>query len=151
MPARAASPTGWASSGPFASRIEVGDLVVLPFKTQSAIAMGTIAGPYAYRADLPAETHHTRATKWLKTDIPRARFDQDLLYMFGAFMTVCQLQRHQAEERIRAMSAGRRHRLANDESRRGRHAGRPRAVRRGRPQRVHHAQLQGARAGSPGR
>ncbi len=101
----------------FRSRIEVGDLVVLPLKTQSAIAVGTIAGPYAYRADLPAETHHTRETKWLKTDIPRSRFDQDLLYMFGAFMTVCQLQRHQAEERIRAIVGGQAPpALANDDA-----------------------------------
>ena len=48
-PARAASPTGWASSGPFASRMQVGDLVVLPLKTQSAIAIGKVAGPYVYR------------------------------------------------------------------------------------------------------
>ena len=44
--------------------------------------------------------------KWIKTDIPRARFDQDLLYTFGAFLTVCQIKRHNAEERIKAMLGG---------------------------------------------
>ena len=90
----------------FRERIQVGDPVVLPLKKQSAIAIGKIAGPYVFRSDLPADAHHTRATKWIKTDIPRSRFDQDLLYTFGAFMTVCQLQRHQAEERIGAIIGG---------------------------------------------
>ena len=90
----------------FRERMQAGDLVVLPLKKQSAIAIGTIAGPYAFRTDLPADTHHTRATKWIKTDIPRSRFDQDLLSMFGAYMTVCQLQRHHAEERIHAIITG---------------------------------------------
>jgi restriction system protein len=40
--------------------------------------------------------------KWLK-EVPRSAFDQDLLYSFGAFMTVCRIQRGQAEERIRAV------------------------------------------------
>jgi restriction system protein len=90
----------------FRERIQVGDLVVLPLKKQSAIAIGNITGPYAFRSDLPADTRHTRPTKWLKTDIPRSRFDQDLLYTFGAFMTVCQIQRHNAEERIKAIVSG---------------------------------------------
>ena len=90
----------------FRERIQVGDLVVLPLKKQSAIAIGNITGPYAFRSDLPADSHHTRATKWLKTDIPRSRFDQDLLYTFGAFMTVCQVRRHNAEERIKAVVSG---------------------------------------------
>jgi restriction system protein len=90
----------------FRERMQVGDLVVLPLKKQSAIAIGKILGPYAFRSDLAADTHHTRATKWLKTDIPRTRFDQDLLYTFGAFMTVCQIKRHNAEERINAIIGG---------------------------------------------
>lgn len=90
----------------FRELIEVGDLVVLPLKTRAAIAIGKITGPYLYRSDLPSDAHHTRATEWLVTDLPRSRFEQDLLYSFGAFMTVCQLQRHQAEERIKAILGG---------------------------------------------
>src|SRR5271157_3486338 len=90
----------------FRDRRKDGDLVVLPLKTQSAIAIGSVAGPYAFRSDLGSDIHHTRPVKWIKTDIPRARFDQDLLYTFGAFMTVCQIKRHNAEERIKAMLGG---------------------------------------------
>jgi restriction system protein len=89
----------------FRERMQEGDLVVLPLKQQAAIAIGTVAGPYQFRSDL-GEVHHTRATKWLRTDIPRTRFDQDLLFSFGAFMTVCQISRHNAEARIRAILGG---------------------------------------------
>ena len=90
----------------FGERMQVDDLVVLPLKTQAAIAIGKVAGPYTYRQDLGVEVHHTRPVSWLRTDIPRARFDQDLLYTFGAFLTVCQISRHNAEARIRAMLTG---------------------------------------------
>jgi restriction system protein len=90
----------------FRERIQTGDLVVLPLKKQSAIAIGTITGPYTFRPDLPADAQHTRTTTWLKTDIPRSKFDQDLLYTLGAFLTVCQVKRNNAEERIKAILAG---------------------------------------------
>ncbi len=90
----------------FRERMQADDLVVLPLKTQAAIAIGKVGGSYAYRQDLGAQVHHTRPVTWLRTDIPRARFDQDLLYTFGAFLTVCQISRHNAEARIRAMLAG---------------------------------------------
>lgn len=89
----------------FRERMQEGDLVVLPLKQQAAIAIGSVAGPYRYRSDL-GEIHHTRATTWLRTDIPRTRFEQDLLFSLGAFMTVCQISRHDAEARIRAILGG---------------------------------------------
>ena len=35
------------------------------------------------------------------TDIPRSNIDQDLLYSFGTFKTVCRIARNDAEKRIR--------------------------------------------------
>jgi len=93
----------------FVGRIEQDDLLILPLKTQSAIAVGHAKGQYKYRNDLGGDMHHVRGVKWIKTDIPRANFDQDLLYSFGAFMTVCQIKRNNAEERIQAVLKG--HRL----------------------------------------
>ena len=60
----------------FRERIQVGDLVVLPLKKQSAIAIGNIAGPYAFRSDLPADTHHHdagRPTHGILPPRPRRR------------------------------------------------------------------------------
>lgn len=90
----------------FRERIQIGDLVVLPLKSRSAVAIGKCTGPYQYRQDLPENSQHTRFVSWIRKDIPRTAFDQDILFSFGAFMTVCQIQRNQAEERIRAMLEG---------------------------------------------
>ena len=90
----------------FFSRWQKGDLVVLPLKTRSAIAIGRVAGDYKYVPDNQVGARHTRPIKWLQTDIPRTAFDQDLLYSFGAFMTVCQIKRNNAEERIIAILEG---------------------------------------------
>lgn len=43
--------------------------------------------------------------KWLARDVPRSVFDQDLLYSFGAFMTICEIHRNEAESRVRALAA----------------------------------------------
>ena len=92
---------------PFLHGIEAGDLVALPLKSRSAIALGDITGPYAYRPDLPRDARHTHPVKWVK-ELPRSDFDQDLLYSLGAFMTVCRVKRNNAEERVRAILTGKR-------------------------------------------
>jgi restriction system protein len=84
----------------FSHRIKQGDLVVLPLKRRSAIAIGQVTGAYAYRTDL-GDAHHTLPVKWMATDLPRTAFDRDLLHSLGAFMTVCEIKRNDAENRIR--------------------------------------------------
>lgn len=92
----------------FKSRIQPKeDLVVLPLKTRSVIAIGRPTGPYEYCAENPEGARHTRPVEWIRTDIPRTAFDQDILYSLGAFMTVCQIRRNKAEERIKAVLEGR--------------------------------------------
>lgn len=97
----------------FRERIQIGNLVVLPLKSRSAVAIGKVTGPYEYHPDLPEDARHTRSVDWIRKDIPRTAFDRDILYSFGALMTVCQIQRHQAEERIRALLEGRVHTPSN--------------------------------------
>lgn len=92
----------------FTSRIERDDLVVLPLKTRSAFAIGRVKGPYEYRTDLSPNIHHVRPVEWIRTDLSRTTFEQDLLYSFGAIMTVCQIQRNDAERRVRAILDGER-------------------------------------------
>jgi restriction system protein len=88
----------------FLDRIQLGDLVVLPFKHTPAVAIGTVTGPYTYRDDLPIDARHVRPVQWLRTDIPRTAVGQDLLYSLGAFMTVCELRRNQAAQRFAALA-----------------------------------------------
>jgi restriction system protein len=90
----------------FTKRIQKDDLIVLPLKRSSSIAIGRVVDDYRFQSGNPPEARHTRPVEWIRKDIPRAAFDQDILYSFGAFMTVCQIQRNNAEARIRAVLTG---------------------------------------------
>jgi restriction system protein len=83
----------------FRNTMQKGDLVVVPLKTQSAIAIGEITGPYTPTA----EGYPKRPVRWLKPDVPRDLFRQDLLYSFGPFMTVCEISRNDALPRVEAV------------------------------------------------
>ena len=89
----------------FANRMEINDLVVMPLKTRAQIAIGRVMGNYAYRKE-PDELRHVRPVKWLRMDIPRTAFGQDLLLSFGALQTVCRIKRNGAERRIQAVLDG---------------------------------------------
>ena len=86
----------------FASAMQEGDLVVLPRKLTSQIAIGRVTGPYRY-AEVHTALRHTRPVEWVRPDVPRATFEQDLLYSFGAFMTVCNISRNDAGWRVAAV------------------------------------------------
>ena len=89
----------------FALAMKEGDIVVLPRKVTSQVALGRVAGPYKYQ-QIGGVFRHTRPVKWIRLDIPRSTFGQDLLYSFGAFMTVCNITRNDAERRVAAILAG---------------------------------------------
>jgi hypothetical protein len=96
----------WVSQvWPFAHEIKKGDLAILPLKTQPTIYIGEIQGDYHFEPAGPDPYFHWRPVKWIGEAIPRANFSQDLLYSFGAFMTICRIQRNNAEVRILAMRA----------------------------------------------
>ena len=95
----------WAAQiYPIAHRIEKGDWIVLPSKVSSTIHFGKVTGEYVYDASAENPYFHYRDVDWFATDIPRNNFDQDLLYSFGAFMTVCKITRNDAENRIKHMA-----------------------------------------------
>jgi restriction system protein len=89
----------------FAHVIAKDDLVVLPRKQTSQVAIGRVTGPYQYKK-IGGEFRHSRPVKWERPDVPRTAFEQDLLYSFGAFMTVCQISRHDAARRVAVVLAG---------------------------------------------
>ena len=90
----------------FVRRIKINDLVLVPLKTQSAIAIGKITSDYTFTEEYGQDMRHVRKVNWIKTDLPRTAFEQDLLYSFGAFMTVCQITRNDAENRVQAILRG---------------------------------------------
>ena len=89
----------------FAGRMREGDIVVLPRKLTSQIAIGRVIGRYRYQ-EVNSHLRHTRPVKWLRSEVPRTSFNQDLLYSFGAFMTVCNISRNDAVIRIQSVLKG---------------------------------------------
>jgi restriction system protein len=97
--------SNWESQlWPFVHGMKLQDIVVMPLKHRASISIGRVAGPYQFRTDLGA-ARHTRPVQWQK-EVPRTVFAQDLLYSFGSFMTVCRVQRNNAEERVVAVLQG---------------------------------------------
>jgi restriction system protein len=88
----------------FALSMKPGDVVVVPRKTQPAIAVGEIVSGYEYNPGADPEFRHSRKVKWLNTAVPRAAFGQDLLYSLGSIMTICAIARNDAEQRVRKMA-----------------------------------------------
>ena len=96
----------WASQvWPFAHDIKKSDLIVLPLKMQRTILIGEVSGEYHYEPKGPSPFFHWLPVAWIDEAIPRSNFGQDLLYSFGAFKTICRIQRNNAEKRIKKMQA----------------------------------------------
>lgn len=90
----------------FREGMQVRDTAVLPMKTRPGqIALGRVAGSYQFR-EINGRGRHVRPVKWEESTVPRSAFGQDLLYSFGAFMTVCRIRRNDAEQRVAAVLAG---------------------------------------------
>jgi restriction system protein len=90
---------------PFAHEIKRGDLVVLPLRTQPAIYIGEVIGDYHAEPEGPTPFYHWRQVKWIAEGVPRSHFGKDLLFTFGACLTICRVRRNNAEQRITAMRA----------------------------------------------
>lgn len=90
---------------PFVADMKEGDWVILPSKFKRGIHVAEITGPYRYNPGGPDPYFHWRPVNWIATDVPRSNFSQDLLDSFGAFMSICEVKRNDAEKRVRAMAA----------------------------------------------
>ncbi len=89
----------------FAIAMKEDDIVVLPRKLTSQVALGKVVGSYKY-LKVGNELRHTRKVQWIRPDVARSVFNQDLLSSFGAFMTVCSISRNDAANRIAAVIEG---------------------------------------------
>ncbi|WP_024587609.1 restriction endonuclease [Aliihoeflea sp. 2WW] len=91
----------------FSHRVEPGDLVILPRKRTSTVAIGRALGAYRFVEDAPSGCRHQIPVEWVKKDIPRQSIESDLRYSIGGAMTVFQVRRNRAEDRFRAFLDGR--------------------------------------------
>ncbi len=79
-----------------------GEIVVLPSKIKPVIHFGKITGNYEFLPNNDNPYYHAHQVDWFACDIPRTAFDQDILYSFGAFMTICRIKQ---EDRIKAVTS----------------------------------------------
>lgn len=87
----------------FVNVIRVGDLVVMPRKLTDGIAIGKVTGDYSYTDDPDELFPSSRSVKWYRESVPRDNFKQDLRHSLGAFMTVCEIKRNRAIDRVRVI------------------------------------------------
>ena len=90
----------------FRELIQQGDLAVTPLRTRSAIAVGEVGGRYEYTTALGEIVHHVHRVKWLRIDLPRTAFNQDLLSAFNLPKTVYRINLSGAQERILTIQGG---------------------------------------------
>ncbi|WP_022883375.1 restriction endonuclease [Glaciibacter superstes] len=88
---------GWAGIlARMRDEMQPGDIVVAPYKPNSTINIGVIAGGYEYVADSPTHRHR-RPVDWRKTGLSRTIFTQPALYELGAFLTIFRIRKHTDE------------------------------------------------------
>ena len=88
----------------FSREMKQDDWIVLPSKLKPAIHVAKMKGDYTFDDAAEAPFWHYRSVEWMIQDVPRTNFDQDLLYSFGAFKTICRIRRNNAEQRIHEMA-----------------------------------------------
>lgn len=89
----------------FGRRIQKGDWCITPSKFKRAIHICKVDGDYHFEQNAEDPYYHFYPVKWLEVDIPRSNFDADILLSLGAAMSICQIKRNDAENRIKAMQA----------------------------------------------
>ena len=82
-------------------RVRNGDLVVLPLKTASQIALGIVTKQYWYRDDPDPSKRHVVSVDWKRTSVPRTAVKQDLLHSLGSALTICSITRNDGAWRLR--------------------------------------------------
>jgi restriction system protein len=87
----------------FAHEMQIGDLVALPLKTESAFLFGRITSGYRYEK-ISANVMHIRRVEWVKT-VPRSVLPEDILFSMNSALTVFAVDRNDAESRVSKLLA----------------------------------------------
>ncbi|MDE0134030.1 MAG: restriction endonuclease [Acidimicrobiaceae bacterium] len=104
--ARERSISTWANQlWTLVDRVRVGDLVVLPRKSTSQIALGVVTEQYWYNDDQETDWRHVVSVDWRRTDVPRTAVKQDLLYSLGSALTICTISRNDGRWRLQQLLA----------------------------------------------
>ena len=96
--------TNWATQlWSLCTQVRRGDLVVLPRKRTSQIALGVVTREYWYRSDAETTMRHAVSVDWKRTDVPRTAVKQDLLQSLGSARSICQIKRNDGAWRLQQL------------------------------------------------
>ncbi|GAA4762957.1 restriction endonuclease [Citricoccus nitrophenolicus] len=86
----------------FRNRIKVGDLIVMPLKTQPGyIRFGSVSGEYGYDAENPnGDRRKYLPVQWNAEPVSKTGIEADLMYSLNAIMTVFSPSRNDAVNRL---------------------------------------------------
>ncbi|MGX1761695.1 hypothetical protein ACWIG5_33110 [Streptomyces lydicus] len=70
------------------------------------VAIGRVVGGYEYHPAAADGMRHVRRVEWLVTDIDQQAVQSDLLDSMGSLLTVFELSRFGAAERVAALAEG---------------------------------------------
>lgn len=87
----------------FVNEMRVGDIMVMPLKSDGTFAIGTINSDYGFDA---GEGEHFRGVDWQRSDVERTSLKHDLRASLKSLLTVCELSRFGSVERLMAVQAG---------------------------------------------
>ncbi|WP_136517809.1 restriction endonuclease [Cellulomonas telluris] len=82
----------------FRDDMQVGDVVVAPYRPDGTINLGVVTSDYEFVADAPTHRHRRRV-EWKKLGLSRSVFTQAALYEIGSLLTVFGVRKHDAEFR----------------------------------------------------
>lgn len=87
----------------FVNEMRVGDIMVMPLKSDGTFAIGTIATNYGFDSQ---EGEHFRGVEWQRSDVERTSLKHDLRASLKSLLTICELSRFGSVERLMAVQAG---------------------------------------------
>jgi restriction system protein len=85
-----------------AREMREGDLVALPRKGTGTVAFGDVSGPYRYDPEAPPSARHQRPVNWIDKEFGRQRIENDIRLSLGSTLTIFQVRRDGAEQRMRS-------------------------------------------------
>ncbi|MDU0345403.1 CBS domain-containing protein [Microbacterium sp. KSW2-29] len=89
----------------FVNEMRVGDIMVMPLKSDGTFAIGTISSDYGF--DDREEGEHFRGVEWRRSDVERNTLKHDLRASLKSLLTICELSRFGSVERLMEVQDGR--------------------------------------------
>lgn len=80
----------------FACEMQIGDLIIYPYKPDRSLHFGKVTGDYFYDISAPAQRNR-RKVDWFRLGVPRPTFSQGALSELGSLVTIFRVKNHADE------------------------------------------------------